>query len=259
MWGCESCQYHHFLARKLLLIPSGGWYESCAGHLQDGITVYCPIAKHLSKMVGGCWAERVMNTSLFMGRGAQKTACWPWMAGYTLHWCEWTWTPSVTCQLLSHWSVCPKLCSQRREACSRYVLVQWQRPQAFLVLQILQHKVLQTGKISLPDILSTTEGKRLAWWWAPWEPGHRQQQEQWHGGMEHTVTVSTVHASELHGECMGLTSARNGHGCQRVQRRCCTQCSTEVPEVLKSPNTDYYILTWPSKYLSRIQCCHHKR
>lgn len=42
-----------------------------------------------------------MNTSFLVSRGAQKAA--HWMRGYILDQCEWTWTPSVTCQLFSCW------------------------------------------------------------------------------------------------------------------------------------------------------------
>lgn len=230
--------------------------------MQDGVIVYCPIANHLPKMAGGCWVARVMNTSLSVGRGAQKAACWPWMAGYTLNQCEWTWTPSVTCQWLGRWPARPKLCSQRRGACPRCVLVQCQRPRVFLVLQILQHNVFQPERSSLPDVLSPTQRRRLAWWRASWEPGDRQQREQGHGGREHVVTTSARRASELYGQCMGLMSSRNACCCKRLQRRCCTWCalcSSGVPALCwRVLNLDYYVHRQLCKDLSEIQCRHHK-
>lgn len=127
--------------------------------------------------------------------------------------------------MLNLWSAGPEICSQKREACPCCALVQCQRPQIFLVLQILQHNLLYTGKTSLTDVVSTAQRRGLAWWWALWEPEDRQQQEQGGIGRERVVTVNTRHAFELYGEHMRLKSARNVCGCKRLQRRCCTQCT----------------------------------
>lgn len=149
--------------------------------------------------------------------------------------------------MLNLWSGGPKLCSQKREAWPCCALVQCQKPQIFLVLQILQHNLLYTGKISLIDVLSTAQRRRLAWWWALWEPEDRQQQEQGGIGRECVVTVNTRHVFELCGEHMGLKSARNVCGCKRLRRRCCTRCAICGT---REATLCWWVLTWTIMYRS---------
>lgn len=257
IWACESCQHHHFLAKELPLILSGGWYYSHARDLQDGITACCPIANNLSKMAGCCWVQRTMNTSFLVSRGAQQAA--HWMTGYILDQCEWTWTPSVClCQLLGCWA---KLCSLRRGACPGCILLQFQRPQVLLLLQLLQHCLLQTGKISLADVLSPAQRRRAARCWALWEPGDRQQWWQEHGGRGHIVTLSARCSSELNGECMGWWVQEMPVVAKAAEEMLQMMCSVKhwgTCSVPDSFNLDYCTHVQFGKDLSRILCCHHK-
>lgn len=182
-----------------------------------------------------------MNTSLLMDRGAQKAACWLCMAGYTLN--------SVTWQMLSCWCAGPKPCSQKRGACPHCVLVQCQKPQtlslSYRSCSIISSRVGRSAyKMSSPQ-------PRGGGWLVMDTMGHREQaavaaRSWWKGAHCH---------SDLYGECVGLTRARNTHGCKRLQRRYCTQCalrSTGVPALCQG------VLILTVAYTGEIQCCHHK-
>lgn len=146
-------------SKELPWILSGGWYYSHARDLQDGITACCPISKNLSKLVGCCWVQRTMNNPFLVVEVPRRQHT---------EWQVTSWTSvseHVHPQLLaSCLAVGTKFCSLRRGACASCILLQFQRPQV-LLLQLPQHYLLQTGKISLPDVLSPAQRRRAARCW----------------------------------------------------------------------------------------------
>lgn len=117
-----------------------------------------------------------------------------------------------------------KFCSLRRGTCASCILLQFQRPQVLLLLQLPQHYLLQTGKISLPDVLSPGQRRRAARCW------HCGSQGTGSSGGKGTVEGGTVShwvpgvlqswmENVWADECMACLWL------QRLQRRCCRWCA----------------------------------